>query len=229
MIIEPNNCYNIDCEIGMELMQEQGLKADWCITDPPYGINAGGVGRKNYKEQNGGVADRRDYVVKEWDNVRIGGDIINLMRECSENQIIFGGNYYADILPPTKSWVIWDKITNEKYRNNFADIEMAWCSCGQGRVFHYLFNGMIQDDMKNKDERFHPTQKPTQLWCKLLNYYTKENDLILDPFAGSQSLRIACHKLQRRYIGFEIDKEYYEKGCEWYNKVIQQISIFDLL
>lgn len=229
MEIKPNNCYNIDCEIGMKLMQEQGLKADWCITDPPYGINAGGVGRKNYKEQNGGVAERRDYVVKEWDNQKIKSEIFDLIFNCSDNQIIFGGNYYTDILAPTKSWVIWDKITQEKYRNNFADCEMAWCSMGQARVFHYLFNGMIQDDMRNKDFRFHPTQKPTQLWCQLLNYYTKEGDLILDPFAGSQSLRIACHKLKRNYIGFEIDKEYYDKGCAWFDKETRQISMFDLL
>ena len=80
-----------------------------------------------------------------------------------------------------------------------------------------------------KDGTIHPTQKPIALLCKILNTFTKENDLILDPFAGSQSLRIACHKLQRRYIGFEIDKQYYDKGCEWYNKFIQQLSIFDLL
>lgn len=87
---------------------------------------------------------------------------------------------------------------------------------------------MLQDDMKNKDFRFHPTQKPTQLWIMLLNYYTKEGDLILDPFAGSQSLRIACHKLKRDYIGFEIDKDYYEKATKWYNEYSAQISIFDL-
>lgn len=100
MKIEPNNCYNIDCEIGMKRMQEQGLKADWCITDPPYGINAGGVGKKNYKEQNGGVADRRDYAVKEWDSERISSAIFDLMFGCSNEQIIFGGNYYTDLLPP---------------------------------------------------------------------------------------------------------------------------------
>lgn len=88
---------------------------------------------------------------------------------------------------------------------------------------------MIQGDMKNKDYRFHPTQKPTQLWVKLLNYYTQENDLILDPFAGSQSLRIACHKMKRNYIGFEIDEDYYNKGCEWFNIINAQISIFDIL
>lgn len=92
-----------------------------------------------------------------------------------------------------------------------------------------MYNGMIQDDMRNKDERFHETQKPHQLWIKILNFYTKEGDLILDPFAGSQSLRIACHKLKRNYIGFEIDKEYYDKGCDWYNRVTSQLSIFDIL
>ena len=87
---------------------------------------------------------------------------------------------------------------------------------------------MLQENMKNKEIRIHPTQKPIALLCKLLNTFTKENDLILDPFAGSQSLRIACHKLQRQYIGFEIDKGYYDKGCEWYNKFASQISMFDL-
>ena len=230
IIIEPNNCYNIDCNIGMELMLRQGLKADWCITDPPYGINAGNVGKKGYKEQNGGVAERRDYSVKEWDVNRIGGGCFNLIYQCSNNQIIFGGNYYTDILAPTKSWIIWDKrMPNKADRNNFADCELAWCSQGQARVFNYLFNGMLQDNPKCKDFRFHPTQKPTQLWSMLLNYYTKENDLILDCFAGSQSLRVACYKTNRRYIGFEIDKEYYDKGCEWFNQVSAQTSIFDFL
>ena len=229
MKIEINNCYNMDCKTGMKLMQEQGLKADWCITDPPYGINFDNI----YESRGGTQAKteataKRFYKGKNWDNVRIGGGIIELMRKCSDNQIIFGGNYYTDILPPTKSWVVWNKRKPETH-NDFADCELAWCSKGQARIFHYEYMGMIQDDMKNKDERFHPTQKPTQLWCQLLNFYTKEGDLILDPFAGSQSLRIACHKLKRNYIGFEIDKEYYDKGCEWYNKVASQLSIFDFL
>jgi site-specific DNA-methyltransferase (adenine-specific) len=231
MKIEPNNCYNMDCEIGMKLMQEQGLKADWCITDPPYGI---GIEKMSFTQSGAktiGKATRRDYTsIGQWDRERIGGGIIDLMRECSNEQIIFGGNYYADILPPTKSWVIWNKRSfSQSDRNDFADCELAWCSKGVARVFNYMYNGMLQGDIRNKDERFHPTQKPTQIWLQLLNFYTKEGDLILDPFAGSQSLRIACHKLKRRYIGFEIDKEYYEKGCSWYNRVTSQLSIFDML
>lgn len=158
-----------------------------------------------------------------------GGGCIELIREVSKQQIIFGGNYYTDILPATKSWVIWDKrLPNLSDRCDFADCEMAWCSKGVARIFRYMYNGMLQDDMRNKDYRFHPTQKPTQLWTSLLNYYTKQGDLILDPFAGSQSLRIACHKLKRNYIGFELNKEYFEKGCKWYNEMTAQISLFDL-
>ena len=90
-----------------------------------------------------------------------------------------------------------------------------------------MYNGMLRDNMKNKDYRWHPSQKPTHLWYMLLNYYTKEGDLILDPFASSQSLRIACYKLNRRYIGFELDKEYFDKGTQWFNEMTKQISMFD--
>lgn len=231
MKIEINNCYNIDCKLGMQLMKEQGLKADWCITDPPYGIGAveqrtdkNGIimGHGNHKAQC------RTYKKANWDDEKITKNYFDLMRETSNEQIIFGGNYYTDILPPTKSWAIWDKRLDNNLRLDFADCELAWCSCGLARVFRYLYTGYLQGDIKNKDCRFHPTQKPTQLWVMLLNYYTKEEDLILDPFAGSQSLRIACHKLNRHYIGFEIDKDYYEKGTKWFNEVSAQLSIFDL-
>jgi site-specific DNA-methyltransferase (adenine-specific) len=215
----------------MKLMQEQGLKADWCITDPPYGIGYDKLASsRGGKKSGASVIEKIAYNRKGWDDERRGGGIIDLMRACSKEQIIFGGNYYTDILPPTKSWVVWNKKSIKLTdRNDFADCELAWCSKGVARVFNYMYNGMLQDDMLNKDERFHPTQKPTQIWCQLLNFYTKEGDLVLDPFAGSQSLRIACHKLKRNYIGFEIDKEYYDKGSEWYEKVTAQLNIFDFL
>lgn len=164
----------------------------------------------------------------KWDSQRIGKEYFDLMFKVSKNQIIFGGNYYTDILPPTKSWIVWDKRCDDKYRCDFADCELAWCSKGVARVFHYLYNGMIQGDMKNKDERFHPTQKPTQIICQLLNYYTQENDLILDPFMGSFTTAVACHKLKRRFIGAELDEEYYSLGSERLRAEQNQISIFDL-
>lgn len=205
----------------MQLMKEQGIKADWCITDPPYGIG--------YNDMTGGgdnLCKTRNYTYKDWDKNKIKSELFELIFNCSDNQIIFGGNYYTDILPPTKSWICWNK-RNNNMKNDFADCELAWCSKGVARVFNYMYMGMLQSDMKNKDERFHPTQKPTQIWCMLLDFYTKEGDLILDPFAGSQSLRVACHKMKRNYIGFEIDKDYFEQGCNWYNNVSRQVSMFD--
>lgn len=229
-IIEENKVYNLDCLDVMQKMLLEGVKADWVITDPPYAISYASMCAKNNGTKYGkAAAAKKCYNSKDWDNEKIDKKYFDLMMQVSDNQIIFGGNYYTDILPATKSWVIWDKRCDDKMRNDFADCEMAWCSQGVARVFHYMYNGMIQDNMKNKDERFHPTQKPVAMWVKLLNYYTKENDLILDPFAGSLSLAVACHRTNRRYICCERDTEYYEKGMKWLEKEKAQMSIFDYL
>lgn len=151
------------------------------------------------------------------------------MRSVSQNQIIFGGNYYTDLLPPTGGWIVWDKKAyNLADRTLYGDCELAWSNTNTMRIFRYHFTGMIQGDARNKDKRFHPTQKPTQIWSQLLEYYTKEGDIILDAFAGSQSLHIACIRLNRRYIGFEIDKGYYEKGRDWVAQEKRQKTIWEL-
>lgn len=229
MEIKENTVYNCDCLEIMQEMANKGIKADWCITDPPYGIGVGSLPYTNGVAMAGkALAKRKDYSnTGNWDNKRIEKKYFDLIRQVSNNQIIFGGNYYTDYLEPTKSWIVWDKRVDDIYRNDFSDCEIAWCSKGVARVFHYLYNGMLQGNMKKKDDRFHPTQKPVELWCKLLNFYTKEGDLIFDPFAGSCSLIIACHKLNRKYIGCETNKEYYKKGVEWINSVKSQISMFD--
>ena len=228
MNIEINKVYNMDCLDLMREMERQGIVADWLIADPPYGINFDNI----YESRGGTQAKtektaKRFYKAKNWDKVKISKDYFDLMFKVSKNQIIFGGNYYTDILPPTKSWIIWNKRKPDIH-NDYADCEMAWCSTGQARIFHYEYMGMIQGDMKNKDERFHATQKPTQIICQLLNYYTKEGDLILDPFMGSFTTAVACHKLKRRFIGAELDEEYYRLGSERLKAEQNQISIFDI-
>lgn len=232
MEIKENTIFNCDCMELMNEMVKQNIKVDWCITDPPYGINIANMSyTKDGSVKTGKAkAKRRDYskTNRKWDNSKLPKKYFDLIRQISNNQIIFGGNYYADYLPPTGSWLVWDKRCDDSMRNDFADCELAWCSKGVARVFHYLYNGMLQGDMKNRDDRFHPTQKPTQIWIKLLNYYTKYGDVIFDPFAGSCSLAVACHKTGRKYICCEIDKDYYEKGTEWLNRVKSQITIFDL-
>lgn len=166
---------------------------------------------------------------KDWDDKRIDRKYFDLMFEVSKNQIIFGANYYTDYLPPTKSWLVWDKRCSEKMQNYFCDCEFMWCSQGVARIFRYLYNGMLEGNMKNKQQRFHPTQKPLQIMYQLINYYTKENDLIFDPFMGSFTTAVACHKLNRNFLGAEIDKDYYKLGSERLAKEQAQVSIFDII
>ena len=229
--MELNKVYNIDCLELMKEMAKEGIQADWCIADPPYAIGVGSLAYTNGVAMVGNaLAKRRDYSkTGDWDNQRLTKEYFDLMFKVSKNQIIFGGNYYTDYLPPTKSWIVWDKRCDDNMRNDFADCELAWCSKGVARVFHYLYNGMLQGDMANKDERFHPTQKPTQLISKLITYSTQENDLILDPVMGSFTTALCCHRLQRRFIGAELDKEYFEKGEARLKAEMAQISIFDLI
>lgn len=134
----------------------------------------------------------------------------------SRNQIIWGGNYFADYLPPSKGFICWDKRCDARLTNNFADCEYAWLSEGLGvaRVFRYMWSGMLQGDMANKEQRIHPTQKPIRLYTWLLKNYAKPGDKILDTHVGSASSLIACERLRYMYVGFEIDEEYYKMACE---------------
>lgn len=231
MNIQLDTVYNVDCIELMREMVKQKICVDWLIADPPYGIGVGSMPYTDGVAMVGkALAKRRDYSnTGGWDSQRLTKEYFDLMFKVSRNQIIFGGNYYTDYLPPTKSWIIWDKRCDNNMRNDFADCEMAWCSKGVARVFHYLYNGMLQGDMSNKDERFHPTQKPSQLIKQILNFYTKEGDLIFDPFAGSCVVEVCCHKLQRRFIGCEINKEYFDKGSKWLDKEMAQMNIFEMI
>jgi site-specific DNA-methyltransferase (adenine-specific) len=89
-----------------------------------------------------------------------------------------------------------------------------------------MWKGMLQENMKEKEIRIHPTQKPVPLfqWC--LNNYSKEGDLILDCFSGSGTTAVACHNLKRRFICIEKDPEYWEKSVERLEKVQQQLTLF---
>ena len=229
MKLELDKIYHIDCLEGMRLMKEQGITADWCITDPPYGI--GEDGKKNHSRGNTTTAKAKAaptlFTPKNWDKKRIEKPYFDIMFEVSKEQIIFGGNYYTDYLPPSSCWIVWDKVN---YGTDFADCEMAWSSYkGAVRLFRYMWNGMLQGNMKNKEKRIHPTQKPLPLIEWILNKYTKEGDVILDPFIGSGTTAVACHKLKRKYIGFELDEEYFELASKRIEEAKSQLSIFDLV
>lgn len=174
-----------------------------CLTDPPYGIdeNSGKV-KSRVK-----LAKPKDYGEFNWDKDKISLAHLNIVRKSAENQIIFGGNYYADWLPASSSWIVWDKDNS----GDFADCELAWTSHKRAvRKFKYRWNGMLQQDMKNKEQRYHPTQKPLRLFEWIIeNYY--ESGSVIDPFAGSGTTAIICERLKIPWVCIEIENSYCEK------------------
>ena len=97
---------------------------------------------------------------------------------------------------------------------------------GVARVYRYLWNGMLQGDMKNKEKRFHPTQKPVDLYKWVLTNYAKPGYKILDTHVGSGSSLVACYDLGYDAWGYEIDKEYYDKAKERLDDFTAQVRLF---
>ena len=219
--------FNMDCLEAMRQMPDKAF--DLAVVDPPYGI---GVMSMNYTKSGAvrthgyAAAKRRDYRKQsEWD-VAPPQEYFSQLFRVTKKCIIWGGNYFQ--LPPSKGFLVWDKRVNDQMSNDFADCEMAWMSEGLGvaRVFRFCWNGMIQGDMKNKEERFHPTQKPVALYKWILNRYAKPGDKILDTHLGSGSSRIAAYDLGFDFVGYEIDKEYFDKQEERFAKHTAQTSLF---
>jgi len=177
-----------------------GEKADMVFTDPPYGINIG----SQSQGKGGGVAKKIDYGINEWDK-EIPYEAITLAISICDNVVLWGANYYAEKLAPSSCWLVWDKDNGQ---TDFADCELAWTSYKKStKIFKWKWMGMIQEDMKNKEKRVHPTQKPTALakWC--FNIFNVGN-LVLDLFLGSGSTMVACHQLNRKCYGMELDPKY---------------------
>jgi len=206
----------IICGDCLDVMRGMGdNEVDLILTDPPYGI--GECGAKNHSRC--GRTEPTKYTTKEWDFEKPNKAYFDEIQRISKNQIIFGGNYFADVLPASSCWVVWDKDNT----GDFADCELAWTSFASAvRKFKYRWNGMLQEDMKHKEKRFHPTQKPVKLFEWLLKNYAKEGDIIFDPFAGSAASLVACIRLGYQFIGIEKDPEYFRMAQERINKVKPQ-------
>ena len=177
---------------------------DAVVTDPPYGIGES-AGRNKSRSC---LAIAKDYGNAEWDNERPPHEAFDAMRRVSREQVIFGGNYFTDYLPPSASWISWDKDNGE---TDFADVELAWTSHDRAaRKVRWRWQGMLQEPGAPRDKRVHPTQKPLGLMVWVLENYTAWGDIILDLFCGSGTTCVAAKKLGRRWIGIELDERYAE-------------------
>ena len=206
--------YNEDCIQGMKRYKDKHF--DLAIVDPPYGINRDGQKLSICKNPK---HNRKEHKKKGWDFAIPNENYFTELFRVSQNQIIWGGNYFTEYLNPTRGWVFWYKGQNDL---TMSDGEMAWTS----------FNKVTRQVEINraeliKQKTFHPTEKPIKLYKWLLHNYAKQGDLILDTHLGSGSSRIACHKYGFDFTGFELDKEYYEAQEKRYNDFISQLNIFD--
>lgn len=194
---------------------------DLAIVDPPYGIKEDG--KSNHSR--GLLAETTKFTPKDWDKDSPDKSYFDELFRVSKNQIIFGANHFISKIPYDSScWVVWDK---ENGATDFADCELAWTSFKTAvRKYKFMWHGMLQGNMKNKQKRIHPTQKPIQLYSWLLENYAEPTNKILDTHLGSGSSAIACHYFGiEEFIGIEIDKEYYDMANKRIEKETRQIKL----
>lgn len=211
-----------DCLEVMKKLPDKSI--DLVLTDPPYGIGYDNAISKQGGQQFGqSAAPKTHYHTSDWDNQIPEKEVFDEIFRVSKNQIIFGGNYFAHLLPATKEYIIWDKL---KCGTSFADCELAWTSFDKPmKKIEFMWNGMLQQDMKNKEERIHPTQKPRQLFAKILEKYC-DGGIVLDCFSGSGTTALACHDLGLNFICVEKDPEYHKLSVERLEKHKQQLNLF---
>ncbi len=190
--------YHGDC-------RELTVAADALIADPPYGV-AEPTDRK--ARGRGALAECNDFPAVAGDDEPfdpapwLGFPVV----------VLWGANHFADRVPPSSRWLVWDKRDGIPSNDN-ADCELAWTNIkGPARLYHHMWNGMIKASERD-ERRVHPTQKPVALMRWVLDLTTKPGDLVFDPFMGSGPIARACAHMGRRYVGCELVEEYCEAAA----------------
>lgn len=210
--------YNIDCVDLMKKYSDNYF--DLAIVDPPYFTE---YGKKNYtgNDINKKGIRRQTKKINYW---KVPDQLyFDQLYRVSKNTIIWGCNYYQNYIK-TSGRIIWYK---KNLQSTFSKCEIASHSFGvRVDFFAYEWNGMIQQDMKNKEQRIHPTQKPIALYRWILDNYAKKGDKILDTHLGSGSSAIAAHQLGFDFVGSELDKHFFESMQKRVKRTTSQTNIF---
>jgi len=203
--------YNMDCMDGMKVFPDKYF--DLAIVDPPYGI-------KNASHATSKIARYGD--VKKVNDCKPTKSYFDELFRVSKNQIVWGYNHLSDMLPTTTEFIFWFK---HQPVITYSDGELAWTSFTKtAKVFDYPYFGGVNRELN----RIHPTQKPIALYTWLLSKYAKQGDIILDTHVGSASSLIACYRAGLDYVGFELDKGYYDKAKERLEFEMRQVRFEDL-
>jgi site-specific DNA-methyltransferase (adenine-specific) len=209
---------NMDCIEYMSQFPDKYFEL--AIVDPPYGIDV----TNQSQGKGGGVAKKIQYKKTNWDKSAPNYLYFNQLMRVSKNQIIWGANHFISEIPFNSScWVVWDKDNGD---TDFADCELAYTSFKSAvRIFKWKWSGMLQQDMKNKENRIHPTQKPVALYRWLLKNYAKPNEKILDTHLGSGSSRIAADMEGFDFYACELEKDYFNASCKRFEEYKQQLKL----
>lgn len=210
----------MDCMEAMRQMPDKCF--DLAVADPPYYENAKTIIVPGGNISTTGV-ERRKYKMPHWDPP--GEDYFSELERVSKERIIWGINYFVSMKNPGSGRIIWDKRADNGTR--FSDCEIAYSSTLRHvEIFRYTWNGMLQENMANKEIRIHPTQKPVALYTWIFQKYAKPGGKILDTHLGSGSSRIAAYDAGLDFVGYEIDKDYFEKQEERFAAHTAQCNLF---
>lgn len=212
---------DLRCCDNMDLMAQYPDKHfGLAVVDPPYGIGVdGGIG-------GGVLASKSSFEKKGWDKESPKVSYFKELKRVSKNQVIWGANHFIEKIKEanSSSWLVWDK---ENGKNNFADCELAWTSHKSAvRKFVFKWQGMLQGDMKNKENKIHPTQKPVKLYDWIFKNYANDGDKILDTHLGSGSIAIASHYAGLHLTACEIDEDYFKESVSRIERETAQQSLF---
>ena len=210
-----NIAYNMDCMDAMRNMPDKCF--DLAVVDPPYGI--GVDGQKERYDLRNPKHSRKGHAQKSWDKSIPPEEYFKQLFRVSKNQIIWGGNYFAQHLSEGhKGWIVWDK---GQHGLTMSDCELAYSSFDcPTRVVKINRVELL------KEGTFNPTQKPIALYAWIFQNYAKPGDKILDTHLGSGSSRIAAYDAGLDFVGYEIDKDYFDRQEERYNAHASQMNLF---
>lgn len=203
-----------------------GKKANLLLTDPPYGVKAVENGGHNdgKKAKNQMCRDNKYEPIIGDDSTDTARAMYDLAQTVSNNQIIFGGNYFTDFLPPSRCWLVWDK----KVAGSFADGELAWTSFDKNlKIYEFMWSGMRRQGDRDVEgvKRVHPTQKPVGLMADIIRDFSQDDAIILDLFGGSGSTLIACEQTDRVCYICELSKHYCDVVINRWEKFTGQEAV----
>lgn len=214
--------FNMDCMEAMKRFPDKYF--DLAVVDPVYG----GVTQGGYMKNTGHtrIGDfQTEYHTALWDQQKTDSEYFKELFRISVNQVIWGGNYFSKVInQDSQCWLVWDKQNDN---STYADCELAWTSFNTAtRIFRFTWDGFRQGDMKHKEKRIHPTQKPVALYTWILRNYAKPGMKILDTHLGSGSSRIAAYDMNLDFYGYEIDKTYFDLQENRFQGYIAQQNLF---